>query len=45
MPRLTDRQQERVDQAADLAREVGPDLEIVLLTHYPDVETRHVTPR
>ena len=39
MPQLTDRQQERVDQAADLARDVGPDLEIVLLTHYPDVET------
>ena len=39
MPKLTMLQQDRIDAAADLAREVGPDLEIVLLTHYPDVET------
>ena len=30
---------ERVTQAADLARDVAPDLDVVLLTHYPDVET------
>ncbi len=39
MPRLTDRQAERVDQAAELARDVAPDLDVVLFTHYPDLET------
>lgn len=32
-------QDERVDQAADLARDVAPGLDAVLITHYPDVET------
>ncbi len=35
MPRPTD----RVDQAAELARDIAPDIGVVLLTHYPDVET------
>ena len=30
---------DRVAQAADLARDVAPDLDAVLLTHYPDAET------
>ena len=39
MPKPIDRQDERVNQAADLARDVAPDLDVVLLTHYPDLET------
>ncbi len=39
MPRPVDRPDERVSQAAALARDVAPDLDAVLLTHYPDVET------
>jgi hypothetical protein len=35
VPKPTD----RVNQAATLAREVAPDLNSVLITHYPDVET------
>jgi hypothetical protein len=30
---------DRVTEAADLAREVAPDIDVVLITHYPDVET------
>ncbi len=39
MPKPTDRADERVNQAADLARDVAPDLDAILLTHYPDFET------
>ena len=38
MPQPTD-QDDRITQAADLARDVAPDLDMVLITHYPDVET------
>ena len=37
MPKPIDRQEECVNQAADLAQEVAPDLD-VLLTHYADAE-------
>ncbi len=39
MPKPTDRPDERITQAADFARDVAPDLDVVLLTHYPDAET------
>jgi len=39
VPEPTDCQDERVNQAADLARDVAPDLDVVLFTHYPDIET------
>ena len=39
MPRPFDRQEESINQAADLARDVASDLDVVLLTHYPDAET------
>ncbi len=39
LPDPTDRPDPRVHQAADLARDVAPDLDVVLLTHYPDLET------
>ena len=39
MPDPIDHQDERVNHAADLARDVAPDLDVVLLTHYPDTET------
>ncbi len=39
MPEPTDRQDERVKQAADLAQDVAADLDVVLFTHYQDVET------
>ena len=39
MPEPTSHQDERVNQAADLARDVAPDLDAVLMTHYPDAET------
>ena len=39
MPKPIDPQDKRVNQAADLARDVAPDLDVVLLTHYPDIET------
>ena len=38
MPQPTD-QNDAVTQAAHLARDVAPDLDVVLITHYPDVET------
>ena len=30
---------DRVTLAADLARDIAPDIDVILLTHYPDVET------
>jgi hypothetical protein len=30
---------ERVSQAAYLARDIAPDMDVILITHYPDVET------
>ena len=39
MPDPTEPQNERIRQAANLARDVAPDLDVVLLTHYPDTET------
>ncbi len=39
MPKPIGRQDERVNLAAELAREVAPELPVVVLTHYPDVET------
>jgi hypothetical protein len=30
---------DRIDQASLLARDVAPDLDVVLITHFPDVET------
>jgi hypothetical protein len=39
VPEPIDRQDERINRAADLARDVAPDLDVVLLTHYPDIET------
>ena len=39
MPEPIDRQDKRVNTAADLARDVAPDLDVVLFTHYPDTET------
>jgi hypothetical protein len=38
VPKSTD-QDDRVNQAAYLARDIAPDIEIALITHYPDVET------
>ena len=38
MPKPTD-QDERVNQAAYLARDIAPAIDVVLITHYPDVET------
>jgi hypothetical protein len=38
VPKPTDRD-DRVDQAACLARDVAPDIDVVLITHYSDVET------
>jgi hypothetical protein len=32
-------QNDREDQAAELAREIAPDIDVLLITHYPDVET------
>ena len=34
-----DGRDERVDHAAELARDVASDLDVVLLTHYPDLDT------
>jgi hypothetical protein len=34
-----DRQDDLVIQAVDLARDVAPDLSVVLITHYPDADT------
>ena len=38
MPKPTTRD-DRVTQSADLARDIAPDIDVILLTHYPDVET------
>jgi hypothetical protein len=38
MPQPTD-QDDPITQAAYLARDIAPDLDVVLITHYPDVET------
>jgi hypothetical protein len=38
LPKPTD-QDDRVNQAAYLARDTAPDIDVVLITHYPDVET------
>jgi hypothetical protein len=39
MPLSNDHNREVVEQAAALARELGPELGSMLLTHYPDAET------
>jgi hypothetical protein len=38
VPKPTD-QDDRVNQATYLARDTAPDIDVVLITHYPDVET------
>ncbi len=38
MPKPTLRD-DRITYAADLARDIAPDIDVILLTHYPDVET------
>ena len=38
MPKPTTRD-DRITDAADLARDIAPDIDVILLTHYPDVET------
>nr|WP_294502012.1 hypothetical protein [uncultured Rhodopila sp.] len=38
MPQPTD-QDDPINQATDLARDIAPDLDVVLITHYPDAET------
>jgi hypothetical protein len=38
VPQPTD-QDDRVNQAAYLARDIAPDIDVILITHYPDVET------
>jgi hypothetical protein len=38
VPQPTD-QDDPITQAAYLARDIAPDLDVVLITHYPDVET------
>ena len=38
MPNSTD-QNDRVNQATWLARDIAPDIDVVLITHYPDAET------
>ncbi len=38
MPKSSN-QDDRVEQAAYLAREIAPDIDVILMTHYPDVET------
>jgi hypothetical protein len=35
----TTNQDERVNQATYLARDIAPDIDLILITHYPDVET------
>ena len=39
MRKPTGGRDERVSHAADLARDVAPDLDVVLFTHYPDLDT------
>ena len=38
MPNWTE-YQDAVSQAIELAREIAPDIDVLLITHYPDVET------
>ena len=38
MPKST-LQDDRITEAADLARDIAPDIDVILLTHYPDVDT------
>ncbi len=38
MPQPTD-QDDPITQATYLARDIAPDLDVVLITHYPDVDT------
>jgi hypothetical protein len=38
VPQPTD-QDDPITQAAYFARDIAPDLDVVLITHYPDVET------
>jgi hypothetical protein len=40
VPQPTD-QDDPITRAAHLARDVAPDLDVVLITHYPDIETLH----
>src|ERR1019366_9969333 len=39
MPRFTDREDDIVGQAAALARDIAPDIDTILITHYPDRDT------
>jgi hypothetical protein len=39
VPQPISRQDDLVAQAADLARDTAPDLDVVLITHYPDADT------
>ncbi|WP_372622257.1 hypothetical protein [Falsiroseomonas sp.] len=39
MPQSTDRRDEIVEEATQLARDVAPELASILLTHYPDADT------
>lgn len=36
---MSNGQDDRVNQASNLARDVAPDLDVIILTHYPDAET------
>jgi hypothetical protein len=38
VPQPTD-QDDPINHAADLARDIAPDIDVVLITHYPDAET------
>lgn len=38
LPEQTD-QDDRVNQAVCLARDIAPDIDVILITHYPDAET------
>jgi hypothetical protein len=38
VPQPTD-EDDRIHQAAELARDIAPDLDVLVLTHFPDVET------
>ncbi len=39
MPQPINRQDDLVTQAANLARDTAPDLDVVLITHYPNADT------
>ena len=39
MPKPTGGRDERVSHAAEMARDVAPDLDVVLFTHFPDLDT------